>query len=50
MSKWVEVTGAITSELHCLCAKILDGKTRWIKFNGSIIVTGELLHGDEVLN
>jgi len=49
-SKWIEVATAITSELHRLSAKILNGETRWVKFNGNVIITSELFHRDEVLD
>jgi hypothetical protein len=42
----IEVSRAVTSELHRAGWKILDGKASGIKFNGDIIVTSKLFDGN----
>jgi hypothetical protein len=36
----VEIAAALTSEHLLPGRKILYGKTRWVKFNGNIIIPG----------
>jgi hypothetical protein len=46
----VEVTGAIAPGDHISGLQILHRETKWIKFNGTIIVCGKTTNGNKVLN
>lgn len=37
----IEVTGTITSEEHHLRWDVLDGKTKFVKFNSHVVITGK---------
>jgi hypothetical protein len=46
----VKITRALTSELHRLRWKILDGEASGVKFNGNVIVTGKLFDRNQILD
>jgi hypothetical protein len=48
--KWVEVARAIAPGDHVPGFQILHRKTKWIKFDGAIIVGGKMTNGNQVLN
>ena len=47
----VEIAGALTAKYNLLVAKILDGKkTKWVKFNRNMVITGEFADRHKVFN
>jgi hypothetical protein len=48
--KWVEGPGAIAPDDHLLRLQILHRTTSRVKFNSTIVVSGELAHRNKVLN
>jgi hypothetical protein len=49
-SQRVEVACGVTAEHHLAGGSILDRKTSRVKFNGYIVITGELLDRNKVLD
>ena len=48
--EWVEVTRAIAPGDHALCLKVLHREAKRVKFNGTIIISGETTYGNQILN
>jgi hypothetical protein len=48
--KWVERSGAIAAGDHGPGPEVLHGKTKRVKFDGTIIISGELTHKDKVFD
>jgi len=46
----VELAGTIAPCYHGPCAKILQGKAKWVKFNGARIFCGELTDRNKVFD
>lgn len=46
----VEVAGAIVAKHHLNGPRILNEKAKVIKFNGTIVITGELTHRKKFAN
>ena len=46
----VEVTGAIRAHDNLPGVKILQRKTKWVKFNGAVVVTDKFSSGTKVLD
>ena len=46
----VEVTRAIAPGDHAPCLKVLHREAKWVKLNGTIIISGETTYGNQILN
>jgi len=48
--EWVEVTRAIAPGDHAPCLKVLHREAKWVKLNGTIIISSETTYGNQILN
>ena len=46
----VEGPGVVTSENHGPAGKSLHRETRWVKFNGAIVIDGKLTNRDKIFD
>jgi hypothetical protein len=46
----VAVTCAIAPGDHAPCLKVLHREAKWVKLNGTIIISSETTYGNQILN
>jgi hypothetical protein len=46
----VEITRTIAPSDHAPCLKILHSKAKWVKLDGTIVISGKAMNGNQILN